>query len=67
MPMPGEPCRKERWGGTNEDTESRGAAGGGGGKTKGEDSERGGRWEGVAPRGIAGRPAGHNHRPSSGA
>lgn len=33
----------------------------------GEDSERGGRWEGVAPRGIVGRPAGHNHRPSSGA
>lgn len=44
-----------------------GAAGGDGGKTKGEELERGGRWEGVAPRGIAGRPAGHNHGPSSGA
>lgn len=45
---------------------SRGAAGSGGGeKTKGEASERGGRWEGVAP-GWDGREAGgHNHRPSS--
>lgn len=66
-PLPGKPRGEESGGGTGEDTESRGAAGGGGGKTKGKAPERGGRWEGVAPGGSAGRPAGRNHRPSSGA
>lgn len=42
-----------------------GGGGGWGGRTRRKDSERGGRWEGVAPGGIAGRLAGHNHRPSS--